>query len=369
MNIILTILRKEFLQIFRNKAMLPIIFVMPLIQLLLLTFAATFELNQVEMAVVDHNKSAFSRSMIDHLTASEYFVLSQPAANEAEGKELLQKGEASFLLVIPSDVEEQVAERGVGQVQLVIDAVRGNTAGLIQAYASSILQRFNLRVQQDDQPKVEAAGLALTHRYWYNNDLAYDIYMVPGILVVLVTMIGVFLSGMNVVREREIGTIEQLNVTPIKKYQFILGKLLPFWIIGLGELTFGLIVAKVVFDLPMVGSLWVIGVVAAIYLVTVQGLGLYVSTITNTQQQAMFISWFLMVVFILMGGLFTPIESMPEWAQMLTWGNPVAYFIQIMRMVLLKGAGAVHIWPLVLALIGMGMVILTFAIRSYRKVA
>jgi ABC-2 type transport system permease protein len=128
-------------------------------------------------------------------------------------------------------------------------------------------------------------------------------------------------------------------------------------------------VAKLVFDIPMVGSLWVIGGVAAIYLVTIQGLGLYVSTITNTQQQAMFISWFLMVVFILMGGLFTPIESMPQWAQVLTWGNPVAYFIQIMRMVLLKGAGLIHIWPLVLALIGMGVVILIFAIRSYHKVA
>jgi ABC-2 type transport system permease protein len=369
MKVILTLIRKEFLQIFRNKGMLPVIFVMPLIQLLVLTFAATFELNQVDMAVVDHNKTEVSRDIIDHLTSSEYFVLSDHVRSEAEGKEQIQKGQASFMLVIPADLDKDLQREGTGQVQVVIDAVRGNTAGIIQAYASSILSTYNIHVQKQTQGSIQQAGLSVNQHYWYNPDLEYDIYMVPGILAVLVTMIGVFLSGMNVVREREIGTIEQLNVTPIKKHQFIIGKLLPFWVIGLGELAFGLVVAKIVFDLPMLGSLLLIGGAAAIYLIVVQSMGLFISTITDTQQQAMFIAWFIMVVFILMGGLFTPIESMPHWAQMITWGNPVAYFIEIMRMVLLKGAGVADIWPLVATLMGMGVVIFTVAIRSYRKVA
>jgi ABC-2 type transport system permease protein len=190
---------------------------------------------------------------------------------------------------------------------------------------------------------------------------------VPGILVVLVSMIGLFLSGMNIVREQEMGTIEQLNVTPIHKYQFMIGKLLPFWIIGMADLLIGLTLARYGFHIPFLGSLFTILVIASIFMVVIQSMGLLISTLTQTQQQAMFIAWFFMVIFILMGGLFTPIESMPVWAQNLALVNPVAYFIKIMRMVLLKGAGWKEITTMATMLASMGGALLLISINRYKK--
>jgi len=203
--------------------------------------------------------------------------------------------------------------------------------------------------------------------YWYNPRLDYQTYMVPGILVILVTIVGMFLTGMNIVREKEIGTIEQINVTPIRKYHFIVGKLLPFWIIGLLEFAFGLFLGKILFDIPFAGSLWLVFFAAALYLPVVLGVGLFISTITNTQQQAMFISFFFIIVFILMIVLFTPIVSMPDWAQIIVKLNPVAYFMDIMRMVLLKGSGFREISDKLLSLFGYGMVYLSLAVFRYRK--
>ncbi len=203
--------------------------------------------------------------------------------------------------------------------------------------------------------------------FWFNPQLDYKTYMVPGILVLLVTIIGLFLSAMNVVREKEIGTIEQINVTPIHKYQFITGKLLPFWIIAMFELAFGLLIAKIIFSLPVLGNVGVVFTVASIYILAILGLGLFISTITNTQQQAMFIAWFFMVIFILMSGLFTPIDSMPDWAQKLNIINPIAYFIKVMRMVLLKGAGFADVLNQIIALTFYAIVSLTLAVRMYKK--
>jgi ABC-2 type transport system permease protein len=202
---------------------------------------------------------------------------------------------------------------------------------------------------------------------WYNPDLDYVTFMVPGILVVLVSMIGLFLSGMNIVREQEIGTIEQLNVTPIKKIHFITGKIVPFWVIGMIDLVIGLLLARYGFHIPFLGSLTLILMVAGLYLIVIQALGLFISTVTGTQQQGMFIAWFIIVVFILMGGLFTPIESMPGWAQDLTLANPVAWFIKVMRMVLLKGAGWQEIQHMVWVLTGMGILFYGVAINRYKK--
>jgi len=193
--------------------------------------------------------------------------------------------------------------------------------------------------------------------------------MVPGILVLLVTMIGIFLAGMNIVREKEIGTIEQINITPIKKYQFITGKLLPFWIIGQFELALGLTIGKLLFGIPILGNLAVIFLFSSVYLLVILGIGLLISTLNNTQQQAMFISWFFMVIFILMSGLFTPVESMPVWAQKLNIVNPVSYFIQVVRMVILKGSGLIDIWRQFLSISVYAVLILSFAVWRYRKVS
>lgn len=373
MRIIRFLLRKEFLQIFRNKAMLPILFVMPVIQLLVLSFAATYELKEVDFALVDMDQSNVSRELTAKFQATGYFTLKLESFDQNEALAAMNAGKIKMIIRIPSDFEKDLTSGQQADIQLIIDAVDGSTAGLIQSYSASILSDLNagkiaeLKIEQAGRQIHQAKSINIIPQNWYNPDLDYITYMVPGILVVLVSMIGVFLSGMNIVREREIGTIEQLNVTPIRKYQFMIGKLLPFWVIGMVDLLIGLALARYGFQIPFLGSLTTVLVVAGIFLIVIQSLGLLISTLTNTQQQAMFIAWFLMVIFILMGGLFTPIESMPEWAQNLTLANPVAYFIKIMRMVLLKGAGWKEIQFMVYALVGMGSVLLLISMNRYKK--
>jgi len=353
--------------------MLPILFVMPVIQLLVLSFAATYELKEVDFALLDMDQSRVSRELAAKFQSTGYFNLQAETFDRNKAMEWLDARRVSLIIIVPPDFEEDLTNGREAPVQLIIDAVDGSTAGLIQSYSASILNDLNaekqleLKIKSADPAVVQVKTINLIPQNWYNPDLDYITFMVPGILVVLVSMIGLFLSGMNIVREQEIGTIEQLNVTPIRKYQFMVGKLLPFWIIGMFDLLVGLALARYGFHIPFLGNLATILVVAGIFLVVIQSLGLLISTMTNTQQQAMFIAWFIMVVFILLGGLFTPIESMPGWAQNITLANPVAYFIKIMRMVLLKGAGWQEIQVMVYTLIGMGSVLLMVSINRYKK--
>jgi len=373
MRTILFLLQKEFLQIFRNRAMLPIIFVMPIVQLLVLSFAATFEIKNTPVSLIDEDYSATARLLVEKLEASGYFTVTERAFSARRADEAMLRGTAKLIVHIPKDFERDLRRTGAAPVQLTLNAEDGFTAGVVQAYALNIITALNRDIQVDFVTGAEASPVQpvidVVPAHWFNPDLNYQTYMVPGILVVLVTMIGTFLSAMNIVREKEIGTIEQLNVTPLRKHHFIIGKLVPFWILALVELGFGLIVARVVFAIPMLGSLALVFVLAGVYLLVMLGFGLWISTMTETQQQAMFMAWFFMVVFILMSGLFTPIESMPPWAQQLTRLNPIAYFIEIMRRVLLKGAGFGDVQALFWSLVAYAAVMLTLAVRQYRKVS
>jgi ABC-2 type transport system permease protein len=369
------IIQKEFLQVFRNRAMLPIIFAMPIIQLLILANAATFEVSQSRVSLVDDDQSPASRLLVDRMIGSGYFTVVGRTANRNLVYEDLALGRTDLIMRVPSFFGRNLERDGFSSVQIVIDAEDGAAAGVIQSYLGEIISSFNKEIssgvagQQFVTQQRPAGIIRIETSNWFNPELNYNTFMVPGILVLLITMIGLFLSSMNLVREMEIGTIEQLNVTPIRKYELIVGKLTPFWIIGLFELALGLVVAKLVFSTPTEGSMALVFLVAAVYLLVVLGIGLLISTVTHTQQQAMFIAWFIMVIFILMSGLFTPIESMPIWAQKLTLANPVAYFIEVMRRVMLKGAGFYAIWPLLAALTGYAVVVLGIATRSYSKVS
>lgn len=377
MRTILFLLQKEFLQVARNRAMLVIIFAMPIVQLLVLANAATFEVRSTPVSLVDLDRSITSQRLVQKLQASGYFDVVAASFSVEEAEAALLDGSARLVLHIPPGFEQDLRRVGAGRLQMIFDAQDGTTAGVTQAYANIILADFNRDIQVDflTTDRIQQAATATPPRidivsaFWYNPDLDYQTFMVPGILVLLVTMIGTFLSAMNVVREKEIGTIEQLNVTPIRKYQFVIGKLLPFLLIALFELAFGLVIARVLFAVPMLGNLALVFFLAFVYLLAMLGFGLWISTVTETQQQAMFIAWFVMVVFILMSGLFTPIESMPVWAQKLTLFNPVAYFITIMRRVLLKGAGFGAVQFEFWALAAYAAVMLTLAVRRYRKVS
>jgi ABC-2 type transport system permease protein len=350
--------------------MLPIIFVVPFVQLIILVHAATFEMKNIDMFVVDNDMTTSSRQLTAKFEASPFFTIKHNGFSIDEAEHALLKDEADIVLVIGSGMESKLVRENMATVQLLVNAINGTAAGISNYYAMSIIAAFNkdlvtewYGIGQSSQIK----QITINHSFWYNPELNYKTFMVPGILVLLVTIIGLFLSGMNLVREKEIGTIDQINVTPIRKYQFIIGKLVPFWIIGLFELAFGLSLGKLLFDIPIAGNLFVVFGFAAIYLLAILGIGLFISTITQNQLQSMFFSFFFMLIFILMSGLFTSVESMPDWAQQIDRINPVYYFIRVMRMVLLKGSGFADIIREFVAISIYASVVLSLAVWRFRK--
>lgn len=372
MKIIGYIIQKEFRQIFRNKAMLPIIFLLPIMQLLILSNAATYEVKNIKFGYIDKDHSTLSRALVEKFEASTYFhVLVNYRSSEMANAAMLN-GEVDVLLEIPNHFERNLHKEKTSALSISINAIDGAAAGVESGYVNQIIQGFNKEIRpkfiNQVGTEVQPVIIESMPSFWYNTSLDYKTFMVPGILVLLVTMITLFLSGMNIVREKEIGTLEQINVTPIGKGQFIIGKLFPFWVIGMGLLTIGLVLAKVIFNIPMLGNLFLLYGYTAIYLLVILGMGLFISNFTDTQQQAMFIAWFFMVIFILMSGLFTPIESMPKWAQIITEFNPIRYFVEIMRMVLLKGSGFMDILPQLLKTLAYAIVMNVMAVWSYKKV-
>ena len=366
MRTIIFIIQKEFKQIFRNKAMIPIIFVVPMIQLVVLVNAATYEIRDIRLTIIDKDISEMSRSLISRLEGSPYFEIAEVTTRSLSGKEALDAGTSDVVLVVPRGFEKNVITKRPQTRLINVNAIDGVKAGLSMGYLQNIISRFG-QSEVRTVSGVVSPGIRVEYSNWFNQSLDYRTFMVPGILVLLVTMIGTFLSGMNIVREKEMGTIEQLNVTPIRKHEFIIGKLFPFLIIGIFELALGLLLAWLIYRTPIVGSLLLVFAFATLYLFVVLGIGLLISTVTETQQQAMFVSWFFMVIFILMSGLFTPIENMPGWAQKITWFNPVRYFIEIMRMVLLKGSGFADVQRHFAIIAIYGATILGLATWRYRK--
>ena len=374
MRTILFLLQKEFLQIFRNKAMLPVLFVVPFVQLIILVNAATYEIKNIKISIVDMDQSSTSRHLIEKFKASPFFKTTDYTFSIDKAEDDLKANKADLVLRIPVNFEKYLVRDKKAKLQILHNAINGTLAGISSSYTLSIISGFNKEIILDwfdmktHQNVYLQPGININYSYWYNPELNYKTFMVPAVLVLLVTIIGLFLSGMNVVREKEIGTIEQINVTPIKKHQFLIGKLFPFWVLALFELAAGLVIGKVLFHTPMLGSLWLLFAVAGVYLLTVLALGLLMSTVTQTQQQAMFISYFFLIIFVLMSGVFTSVESMPKLAQWLNRINPVYYFMKVIRMILLKGSGFSDIKYEFFILLGFGITMLSLAVWKYKKV-
>jgi len=363
-------LQKEFTQVFRDKAILPIIFIMPVFQLLILSYAATFELKNTRFVTLDHDNSVQSKKLVAKFSGSSFFSYIGHAASYEEAEQAIKSNLADQILIIEPDFEKNLNLEKTGKVQIITNAINGSAAGLMNAYANNIVADFNKEIIIEQMPqKFLGMPIQVKPTYWYNPELNYITFMVPGILVLLITIIGMFLSGMNLVKEKEVGTIEQINVTPIKKYQFIAGKLIPFWVIANIDLGIGLLLARFVFQIPIEGSIFLLFFVASVYLVVILSFGLFISTLTNTMQQSMFISWFFLVIFILMSGLFTPIESMPDWAQVIVSFNPVSYFIKINRMIMLKGSGFFDFQKEFWILVAYAVAMFVFSTVRYRKTA
>lgn len=372
MRTIRYIIQKEFIQIFRDKTMLPVIIIVPFVQLLILVYAATFEMKQIDMVIIDHDLSTISRRLTSKFEGSPFFKLHSFTFSMNEAESLLTNDKADIIIKIPEGFEKDLMKGQKARVQLLINAINATSAGLTNAYSNYVIADFNRNILAENINYINPVHLKninINYSYWYNSKLDYKIYMLPGILVILVTLIGTFLAALNIVREKEMGTIEQINVTPIRKYQFIAGKLIPFWIIAMAELAFGLVIGKVLFDIPFVGSLPLLFGFAAVYLLVALGLGLFISTMADTQQQVMFIIFFFLVTFILMSGIFTPTESMPTWAHYVNIINPFAYFMRVIRMVLLKGSGFTDISKEFYSLLVYACIIISLAVWRYRKTA
>ncbi len=366
MRTLLYIIQKEFIQIFRDPLMPRIIIGVPLLQMLVLAFAATFEVKETRLAVADLSLSEESRQLTAKFEGSHFYKVVAVFPDYQQAEEVLLRGKAHQLLVIPHDFATASAHGDVPRVQVLTDAVDAMAAGVRTGYARQVIESY-ANTHSPATLTESAQGLSFKEIYWFNPGLDYQTYMVPGILAVLVTILGMFLSALNIVKEKERGTIEQINVTPLKKHQFIAGKLLPFWLLALFDLAFGLLLAWLIFHLPMLGSLPLVFFMASLYLVVVLSFGLIISTLSATQQQAMFIAWFFAIVFLMLSGLFTPIDSMPLWAKIFNYINPVAYFIKALRMILLKGSGISDLANIIGILIVYAGLALTFAVKWYHK--
>ncbi len=364
------LLRKEMLQVFRDPSILRILFIMPMIQLLILPLAADYEIKNINLGVVDQDHSEYSRKMVNKIVASGYFRLKDYSATFPQGMHAIELDKTDLILEIPPQFERDLVKDNQAPLFIAINAINGVKAGLGGAYIQQIIQEYNqdVRTQWIQYPRFDPQPtIGVTFSNWFNPNMNYRVFMVPGILVMLVTMIGSTFAANNIVREKEMGTIEQINVSPIKKSQFILGKLIPFWIMALSVLTIGLIIARLVYGIVPVGHYVTIYLFASIYLLAILGLGLLMSTYAQTQQQSMLVSFFITMIFNLMSGLYTPIESMPGWAQIITRFNPVSYFIEVMRMVMLKGSGLADIKYHILAIIGFAVFFNGWAILNYKK--
>lgn len=380
MRTIRFLLEKEYRQIFRDRAMMFQMLMIPMIQLLVLANAATFEVKRANLYVVDHDHTESSRGLVTRLVASGRFVLTGASASPALADRALLARDANVIVALPAEFERDLVRLHAAPVQLVLNAEDGAAAGVTLSYARQIIVDYAADRAATLTPSARTVGLGaeevpvagvprieVQRRGWYNPDLNYKTYMVPGILVELVTIVGTLLTAVNIAREKELGTLDQLNVTPVTRGQFIAGKLIPLWSIVLVELSIGLVVARLVFDVPMRGSIPLIFAIAAVYLFAALGIGLWISTMVQTQQQAIFISFFVMMIYLLMSGLFTPVRSMPQWAQWIAHVNPVMYFAAIMRQVLLKGAELRDVLVPALVLVGYGAVVFTLAVRQYTK--
>lgn len=359
----------------RTPAMIFLVMVAPLIQLMILGFTVTNEVKHVKLYIEDRDNTHTSSMLSRSFTSTDRFDLVQNKHN-LKPNELISDWKAQLIVTIPRGFAKELALGRKPALQLMVDGLDGNSAAVALSYAQSIIALFiNSELNIPYKYPVNTAMLKampaqadVQDRMWYNADLNSAQYMVPGIVVILVTIISMMVAAMSLVKEKEIGTLEQLMVTPVRKSELLLGKLIPYWLISLFEINFVMLAAHFIFKIHFAGSPLTLGFMAAIYLLTTLGLGILISTMTNTQQQAMFFAWFMMVFMLLLSGLFVPIQNMPLSIKRLTLLNPMSYFMTITREIVIKGNGLKYLWKEALALLVYGIGIFTISVIKFRKV-
>jgi len=365
------LIEKEFKLIKRNSVLPIIIFVMPVVFLLVLPFAANFEVKNIRLAVVDNDYSTYSKRLIEKIGSSNYFqIVANENNHDAALRNQIESGKADAILEIPQRFERDLMKKKMTKVLITANAVDGMKGMMGTAYLSAITMDFSKNISMEltaFNDDVIQQNIQVFNRALFNPLMNYKAYMVPAILMMLLVLMCGAMPAVSIVMEKENGTIEQMNVTPVKKFYFILAKIIPFWIIGFIVLTIGFIIAYLVYGLLPVGSFGTLYLAAAVFILTMTGIGLVVSNKSDTMQQAMMIAMFFLVIFILMSGLLTPIASMPQWAQWLTYANPLRYYAEIMRFVYLKGCTIADIIPQLASLLAFAFGANLWAVISYKK--
>jgi len=369
--VLMYLVKKEFRQVFRDRAMVWIIFVVPIIQLLVFAYAVTLDLKNVRLAVLDHDRTAASRRLIEAYFATDLFIPAGSVGRPDDLKKLLIEGRADMTLWIPRGYGGDLAGGRQVSVGIAVNGTNSSLAGRGGGYAWAVIMQENERLIEEILLKNPADSrihsIRPVTRFYYNPELRSRFYMIPAVVVIIVTIISGLLTGMAVVREKEIGTLEQLMVSPITPFQFIAGKTIPFVILSYVELSIATTIAVLLFKLPLEGSFLLLAGCMLIYLLVTLGGGLLASTVSQTQQQAMFTIWFFLVFGFIMSGFFFPIRNMPAWAQYLTYINPLRYMMDIVRGIFLKGSTLTDLLPHLLPLFALGVLMFSAAILRFRK--
>ncbi|MBI5648562.1 MAG: ABC transporter permease [Ignavibacteriae bacterium] len=372
MQQILYLVQKEFRQIARDRVMLGLLFVVPLIQIFILGNAVTTDVVDLRLVIHDADDTPMSRQLIESFAHTRYFKL---VGREQRGGSTLtghmDRSEAQLALSIPEGFQRDAVRGRSPALQLMVDGLDGNTAGIALAYAADISRNFQARLLEAD-PGLARRGAAIRGaepeaRYWYNPNLESKVYIVPGIMAIILVIITVFLTSMGIVREKEIGTLEQLLVTPIRSYQFIAGKIIPFTILGFLEIILAMVFVWLIFDISVAGSIPLLLAESALFLLTTLGLGILISTVAESQQQALFVAWFFMIFAMLLSGFFIPIANMPDAIQTITYANPVRYYLTVLREIYLKGSGPAELWKETASLAAFGVCMFGAAVWRFRR--
>lgn len=365
------LLRKEFRQLRRNAFLPRLIFAFPLMVLLVFPWAASYEIKNLNISIVDNDHSSFSRELTQKIVSSGYFKLTDVSTSYSKAIKSIENNKADIILQIPANFEKQLVNGQGGKVMISANAVNGMKGSIAMTYLVSIINDFNAgiikKLMPAANPQMAVSTIQIDQQYRFNKHLNYRVFMVPALMVMILSLLCGFLPAVSIVFEKELGTMEQMNVSPVPKSVFILAKLIPFWIIGFIVINIGFLVAWAVYGLVPAGHFYTIYFFAIIYIFTVSGLGLIISNFAQSLQQAMFIIFFFMLVFIMLSGLYTPIDSMPEWAKRFADFNPLKYFMDVMRSVYLKGSDISQLWKQLTALIGFTVVFNLVAVLSYRK--
>ncbi len=363
---------KEFIQVFRDPKMKGIIFAMPIIQVMVFGYAVTTDVKHVPLAILDRDSSRMSRDLVARFVASGYFDVAAYIQDDKQARELIDRGEAQALLRIDNGFEDDLRAGRKVPVQILVDGSDSNTAGIVLNYSGKIVGKFSQDVLNERLSRLQGkaginAGIVVGTRAWFNENLESRNFYVPGVIAILVMLITLMLTSMAVVREKEIGTIEQIMVTPITPMEFILGKSVPFALIGFADVLIITAVAVFWFEVPIRGNILLLFGATGLYIMTTLGIGLLISTISETQQQAMMSTFFFYFPAVLLSGFMFPIANMPTVIQWATYLNPLRYFLVIVRGIFLKGIGVSILWPQMAALAIMGVAVLWLASRRFHK--